>query len=164
VYLRTRYYDPETAQFLSRDPLVDLTHQPYAYVGDNPLNGADPSGLYEYTYQQDLGAYSASRNNPVLDILLLRFMPNRIFPISFADVSGDHPDYDPLLRVGRTYNVSSAPPGTLVGALPAPLKVMGATLNSFTIEALSGHPEGAGSKITFRRHDAQVFRPYGRGP
>jgi hypothetical protein len=99
-------------------------------------------------YQQDLGAYSASRNNPVLDILLLRFMPNRIFPISFADVSGDHPDYDPLLRVGHTYNVSSAPPGTLVGALPAPLKVMGATLNSFTIEALSGHPEGAGSKIT----------------
>jgi hypothetical protein len=34
-----------TAQFLSRDPVVDQTHQPYGYVGDNPLNAVDPSGL-----------------------------------------------------------------------------------------------------------------------
>jgi RHS repeat-associated protein len=45
VYLRARYYDPATAQFLTVDPLVNSTHTPYAYVGDNPLNSADPSGL-----------------------------------------------------------------------------------------------------------------------
>src|ERR1700682_5920328 len=45
IYLRARYYDPSTAQFISRDPAVAMTRQPYAYVGDNPLNATDPSGL-----------------------------------------------------------------------------------------------------------------------
>ena len=44
-YLRARYYDPSTAQFLTRDPLTSMTRQPYTYVQDNPLNGTDPSGL-----------------------------------------------------------------------------------------------------------------------
>jgi len=43
-YLRARYYDPTTAQFISRDPLAALTGQPYAYAGANPLNASDPSG------------------------------------------------------------------------------------------------------------------------
>jgi RHS repeat-associated protein len=45
VYLRARDYDPATAQFLTIDPLVDSTRQPYAYVTDNPLNNSDPRGL-----------------------------------------------------------------------------------------------------------------------
>ena len=44
-YLRARYYDPSTAEFLSRDPAVATTRSPYGYVAGNPLNGADPSGL-----------------------------------------------------------------------------------------------------------------------
>jgi hypothetical protein len=40
-----RYYDPATGQFLSVDPLVDETGQPYAYTGDDPINALDPSGL-----------------------------------------------------------------------------------------------------------------------
>ena len=44
-YLRARYYDPSSAQFLSRDPAVAATRQPYSYSGDNPLNLTDPSGL-----------------------------------------------------------------------------------------------------------------------
>lgn len=43
-YLRARYYDPTTAQFLTRDPMVATTRSPYGYVGGNPLNGIDPSG------------------------------------------------------------------------------------------------------------------------
>ncbi len=45
--MRARWCDPGTGQFLSQDPLVLLTQQPYAYVSDNPLNYIDPSGLYE---------------------------------------------------------------------------------------------------------------------
>ena len=45
IYLRARYYDPATAQFLTRDPLEILTGEPYSYAADNPLNMADPSGL-----------------------------------------------------------------------------------------------------------------------
>jgi RHS repeat-associated protein len=44
-YLRARYYDPTTAQFISRDPAVAQTRQPYPYVAGNPLNSTDPSGL-----------------------------------------------------------------------------------------------------------------------
>ena len=45
VYLRARYYDPATGQFLSRDPLVALTGSAYGYVDGNPLNFTDPLGL-----------------------------------------------------------------------------------------------------------------------
>jgi RHS repeat-associated protein len=44
-YLRARYFDPATAQFLTRDPLQALTGVPYVYAGNNPLNGMDPLGL-----------------------------------------------------------------------------------------------------------------------
>lgn len=44
-YLRARYYDPATAQFLTRDPLTAVTRSVYGYVGGDPLNGSDPSGL-----------------------------------------------------------------------------------------------------------------------
>ena len=47
-YLRNRYYDPATAQFLTADPLAALTGQPYSYAGNNPLNGVDPLGLSWY--------------------------------------------------------------------------------------------------------------------
>jgi RHS repeat-associated protein len=45
VYLRNRVYDPTTAQFLSVDPAVALTREPYPYGGDNPVNRRDPDGL-----------------------------------------------------------------------------------------------------------------------
>jgi RHS repeat-associated protein len=44
VYLISRYYDPATGQFLSVDPDVQQTQQPYIYAGDNPLGALDPSG------------------------------------------------------------------------------------------------------------------------
>lgn len=44
-YLQARYYDPATQQFMSVDPLVDQTGQPYAYTTDDPLNMIDPWGL-----------------------------------------------------------------------------------------------------------------------
>ena len=40
-----RYYDPSTDQFLSVDPDVAETGQPYAFTGDDPLNETDPLGL-----------------------------------------------------------------------------------------------------------------------
>jgi RHS repeat-associated protein len=39
-----RYYDPATGQFLSVDPDVAVTGQPYAYAGADPVNESDPSG------------------------------------------------------------------------------------------------------------------------
>jgi RHS repeat-associated protein len=45
IYLRKRVYDPNTAQFVSVDPLLAQTGEAYSYAGDNPVNWADPSGL-----------------------------------------------------------------------------------------------------------------------
>jgi RHS repeat-associated protein len=45
LYLRARDYDSDTGQFLTVDPALDQTHQPYTYADNNPLTLTDPSGL-----------------------------------------------------------------------------------------------------------------------
>jgi RHS repeat-associated protein len=54
-YLRGRYYDPTSAQFLSRDPIEPLTQQPYGYAAQEPLDISDPAGLWNYNLHYDLG-------------------------------------------------------------------------------------------------------------
>jgi RHS repeat-associated protein len=44
-YLRARFYDPATGQFLTRDPIEGQTRQPYSYAVDNPLSRVDRAGL-----------------------------------------------------------------------------------------------------------------------
>jgi len=46
IYLRARTYDPATAQFLSVDPAVEQTAEPYSYAADNPVNQKDSSGMW----------------------------------------------------------------------------------------------------------------------
>jgi RHS repeat-associated protein len=45
-YMRARWYDPETGRFISEDPigLAGGINQ-YAFAGNDPVNGWDPSGL-----------------------------------------------------------------------------------------------------------------------
>jgi RHS repeat-associated protein len=45
IYLINRYYDPTTDEFLSIDPNVATTDQPYVFTNDDPLNAEDPLGL-----------------------------------------------------------------------------------------------------------------------
>lgn len=47
IYLRQRWYDPVTKQFLSADPLGPMTGGPnqYLYAGGDPINQVDPQGL-----------------------------------------------------------------------------------------------------------------------
>ncbi|MCP4524587.1 MAG: RHS repeat-associated core domain-containing protein, partial [Aestuariibacter sp.] len=51
LYLRARWYDPAIGRFLSEDPFsgfaaLPQTQHAYVYVGNNPINLTDPSGLY----------------------------------------------------------------------------------------------------------------------
>ncbi|MDR8397220.1 RHS repeat-associated core domain-containing protein [Paraburkholderia sp. USG1] len=47
VYYRNRYYSPQTGRFISEDPIGWASGQTnaYAYVGGNPVQFRDPSGL-----------------------------------------------------------------------------------------------------------------------
>ena len=44
VYLINRYYDAQTGQFLSVDPLISQTGEVYGYAGGDPVNRDDPDG------------------------------------------------------------------------------------------------------------------------
>lgn len=44
LYLMNRYYDPGTGQFLSVDPKLAETGQPYGYADGNPVSLTDPLG------------------------------------------------------------------------------------------------------------------------
>ena len=56
-YLRNRYYDTATGQFISVDPALSNTNQPYLYASDNPVDSTDPSG----TVTAPAGALAAAR-------------------------------------------------------------------------------------------------------
>jgi RHS repeat-associated protein len=45
LYLINRYYNPATGQFLSVDPDVATTGEPYGYAGGNPVDNTDSDGL-----------------------------------------------------------------------------------------------------------------------
>ena len=62
LYLRARYYDPEAAQFLTRDPLEATTGNPYGYTDGNPLQYTDPLGL---DWLQNVSDFSAGFGDTV---------------------------------------------------------------------------------------------------
>jgi RHS repeat-associated protein len=45
LYLINRYYNPATGQFLSVDPALSATQEPYSYADGNPVSNTDPTGL-----------------------------------------------------------------------------------------------------------------------
>jgi RHS repeat-associated protein len=45
LYLINRYYNPATGQFLSLDPAVSASQEPYGYAGGDPVTNTDPTGL-----------------------------------------------------------------------------------------------------------------------
>jgi RHS repeat-associated protein len=62
LYLRARYYDANTAQFLTRDPIEANTGHPYSYAGDDPLDNVDPLGL---DFWDNAGDWSAAFGDTV---------------------------------------------------------------------------------------------------
>jgi RHS repeat-associated protein len=72
-YLRARYYDPKTAQFITRDPVSPAT-QPYAYTADNPANNIDPSGQFCIgigSIEIGFGCPSGGNTSPNIDQCLI---------------------------------------------------------------------------------------------
>jgi RHS repeat-associated protein len=60
IYLRARWYDPSTGQFMSVDPDDSQTGEPYSYANDNPTDNTDPSGeFYKLVVSKNLTASQA---------------------------------------------------------------------------------------------------------
>ena len=59
LYLVNRYYDPVTGQFLSVDPDVRSTNEPYGYANGDPVIVSDPTGLAA------IGWSGSARGRPV---------------------------------------------------------------------------------------------------
>lgn len=61
--MRARWYDSNTGTFTTRDPAFGQTDQAYAYAGDDPVNQADPTGLYDYKLKELIGPVSGGDNH-----------------------------------------------------------------------------------------------------
>ena len=61
VYMRARWFDPQLQRFISRDPIgLNGGSNLYAYAGNNPTTGVDPSGL-EYRKVAEGDMYQETR-------------------------------------------------------------------------------------------------------
>ncbi|MGH9222656.1 MAG: RHS repeat-associated core domain-containing protein [Acidimicrobiales bacterium] len=119
TYLRARYYDPGTGQFISRDPLTAMTGSPYTYVDGNPLNAVDPTGLYTDLFGG--GSESMVRGNSSTDCLTGPVSSLTLLPVRRAD----------LILVGPGRVDSSKPSGEPLDPEEEKFLVC-TTLNQFT--------------------------------
>jgi RHS repeat-associated protein len=76
VYLRARYYSPYLNQFIQPDPILPANGDRYSYVGNNPINYIDPTGMYRWRfssdpiYHQAIENEYASRNFGIMGLFL----------------------------------------------------------------------------------------------
>ena len=59
IYLRNRYYDPNTGRFISEDPIQDGMNW-YVYCGGNPIVFVDPEGLAEVLFYETISKLGGS--------------------------------------------------------------------------------------------------------
>jgi RHS repeat-associated protein len=155
IYLRARYYDSETGQFLSRDPMIATTRSPYGYVAGNPLNETDPSGLYEYNFGFGFGYWGPC--GAQIAAGLFESDPSSVFPYGITGANGVSD-----LQTGQIYFLSAAN-----GAHVGPVKVTQMSGTSVTFVTQKGHVEGEGATITFSWYyqgDNLVMNVHARGP
>ena len=65
-YLINRYYDPTTDQFVTVDPAVSITQEPYQYGSDNSTNNVDPLGLWGWNPISDVSEAAKDSGNFVV--------------------------------------------------------------------------------------------------
>lgn len=138
IYLRARYYEPATAQFLTVDAAVANTMSPYSYAAGNPLNTTDPLGLYDYQYNQFIGSVSET-GGAVATMQYLQAHLAALFPFGTGGcssvVSGATCDLTPFGNQDR-------------------ICIADVTANSFSFETVANNGTiGPGGAITFSTYE-----------
>ncbi|WP_228488064.1 RHS repeat-associated core domain-containing protein [Rhodocyclus gracilis] len=84
-YYRARHYDPAIGRFISEDPKgFDAGINFYAYVGNNPTNANDPSGLEAYLGAKPISGFPDKKIAPHHTVIVL--IPSN--PSEFANRTG----------------------------------------------------------------------------
>jgi RHS repeat-associated protein len=108
VWLGARRYDANTGQFMSIDPAVESTGEPYSYVGDDPENRYDSSGMCATAGKPTGGCLAAIASA----IASLTALPNAVKTLIKDHEAG--PTESILLTAA--VNVSAACAETAIGA------------------------------------------------
>jgi RHS repeat-associated protein len=66
-----RYYDPQLGRWHVLDP-ADEFHSPYVYVGNNPLNYTDPTGMFTTPYVDEKGNNLIKTNDGNDEVMVIR--------------------------------------------------------------------------------------------
>jgi RHS repeat-associated protein len=98
VYLRARWYDPATGQFLSIDPDDSQTDAAYYYAGDNPVTESDPSGdataaqneQIAYDYFNGRGDLNAAAAAGIVGNLMVEDGPTACNPQGLGDPNASY--------------------------------------------------------------------------
>ena len=124
--MTARYYDPQTQRFLSKDPIEfeagDFNF--YRYVGGDPVNYVDPTGLFEQPNYNQVEKLNYPNKVPEK-----KSIPEKIWSDIKTACAGFHKTDLPLIKIGK--DVVKAVQGGAEG------------LNSIQNLDLNKHPEAA---------------------
>lgn len=163
-YMRARWYDAATGQFISVDPAVAVTLYPFQYANNDPLNGIDPSGLMVLSLRARLGYEMFSppprRPAPATPSYVVP-TPRSPSPAAFAHAEVGNADPSPMQQVPVQLLVAVAPASmrsVTITHATSPINVHLAGGFAFNIGVSSGNrkwdlkdPLNAGSHVTIPR-------------
>jgi RHS repeat-associated protein len=97
--LGARLYDPVIGRFLSRDPLLlpsaAAKTNPYAFAMNDPVNGSDPTGLENRTFEAELGSLCPECDMSLAETIEITVSWPLPEPVSEWSNSGRPDPFDP---------------------------------------------------------------------
>ncbi len=118
-HMQRRHYDPATARFLQPDPIAVLRPEryltiprafhPYAYVGNDPMNNADPNGM---SFWSVVGAIAGFLVGPIGYAV-------SVMSVAYIAATGDNAlgEFALGFMIGLNAAVNAALAGPVLGAI-----------------------------------------------